>query len=158
MEAVIADLKATGLTILLIEHKLDMVMRLSDRVLAMDDGNRIAEGAPNEVRQAAYAASKGALTSAMYSLAREVGPDRIRVNSVQPGWMWGPAVAGFVRGSAAREGVPEEAVKARLAKRMALPEPAGDDDVAEAALFFASDRARAITGQQLLVNAGEFMR
>ncbi|WP_407675143.1 SDR family oxidoreductase [Phaeacidiphilus oryzae] len=121
-------------------------------------GTQSSVAAPNEVRQAAYAASKGALTSAMYSLAREVGPDRIRVNSVQPGWMWGPAVAGFVRGSAAREGVPEETVKARLAKRMALPEPAGDDDVAEAALFFASDRARAITGQQLLVNAGEFMR
>ena len=51
MEAVIADLKATGLTILLIEHKLDMVMRLSDRVVVMDDGNRIAEGAPDAVRQ-----------------------------------------------------------------------------------------------------------
>jgi branched-chain amino acid transport system ATP-binding protein len=50
MEGVIAELKAGGLTILLIEHKLDMVMRLSDRVLAMDDGRRIAEGAPRHVR------------------------------------------------------------------------------------------------------------
>ncbi|MDR3437227.1 ABC transporter ATP-binding protein [Telmatospirillum sp.] len=50
MEEVIAALKATGLTILLIEHKLDMVMRLSDRVLAMDDGHSIAEGAPATVR------------------------------------------------------------------------------------------------------------
>ena len=46
----IASLKASGLTILLIEHKLDMVMRLSDRVLAMDEGRRIAMGAPAEVR------------------------------------------------------------------------------------------------------------
>ncbi len=38
----------------------------------------------------AYAASRGALVSAMYSLAREPGPDRIRVNTVQPGWMRGP--------------------------------------------------------------------
>jgi len=50
MEGVIAGLKASGLTILLIEHKLDMVMRLSDRVVAMDDGNRIAEGTPDAVR------------------------------------------------------------------------------------------------------------
>jgi branched-chain amino acid transport system ATP-binding protein len=50
MEGVIAGLKATGLTILLIEHKLDMVMRLSDRVVVMDDGNRIAEGVPDAVR------------------------------------------------------------------------------------------------------------
>jgi branched-chain amino acid transport system ATP-binding protein len=50
MQHVIAGLKARGQTILLIEHKLDMVMRLSDRVIAMDDGRRIAEGAPMAVR------------------------------------------------------------------------------------------------------------
>ena len=50
MQALIAGLKARGQTILLIEHKLDMVMRLSDRVLAMDDGRRIAEGPPAAVR------------------------------------------------------------------------------------------------------------
>ena len=33
-----------------------------------------------------------------------------------------------------------------------------DDDVAEAILFFCSDRARMITGESLLVNAGEIMR
>ena len=38
MQGLIGDLKATGLTILLIEHKLDMVMRLSDRVVVMDEG------------------------------------------------------------------------------------------------------------------------
>jgi branched-chain amino acid transport system ATP-binding protein len=36
-------------TILLIEHKLDLVMQLSDRVVVMDDGERIAEGLPREV-------------------------------------------------------------------------------------------------------------
>ena len=50
LEGVIASLKASGLTILLIEHKLGMVMRLSDRVLAMDEGRRIAVGAPADVR------------------------------------------------------------------------------------------------------------
>jgi branched-chain amino acid transport system ATP-binding protein len=50
LQAIIAQLKAQGLTILLIEHKLDMVMQLSDRVLVMDDGRRIAEGLPQEVR------------------------------------------------------------------------------------------------------------
>jgi branched-chain amino acid transport system ATP-binding protein len=50
MQQLVAGLKAAGQTILLIEHKLDMVMRLSDRVIAMDDGSRIAEGAPAAVR------------------------------------------------------------------------------------------------------------
>ena len=50
MQALVAELKAEGLTILLIEHKLDMVMRLSDRVVVMDEGRKIAEGAGEEVR------------------------------------------------------------------------------------------------------------
>ncbi|KUO18746.1 SDR family oxidoreductase [Streptomyces dysideae] len=121
-------------------------------------GTQSAVAAPSQVRQAAYAASKGALTSAMYSLARELGPHRIRVNSVLPGWMWGPPVRAYVRFTARTEGVPEEDVLERLTGRTALPELATDGDVADAAVFLASDRARAITGQSLLVNAGELMR
>jgi len=50
MQGLIGDLKAEGLTILLIEHKLDMVMQLSDRVVVMDEGSKIAEGAGAVVR------------------------------------------------------------------------------------------------------------
>ncbi|AWW39059.1 SDR family oxidoreductase [Streptomyces cadmiisoli] len=121
-------------------------------------GTQSAVAAPSQVRQAAYAASKGALTSAMYSLARELGPHRIRVNTVLPGWMWGPPVQAYVQFTAHTEGVPEDEVLERLTGRMALPELATDGDVADAAVFLASDRARAITGQSLLVNAGELMR
>ncbi|MER6426783.1 SDR family oxidoreductase [Streptomyces sp900105245] len=120
-------------------------------------GTQSAVAAPSQVKQAAYAASKGALTSAMYSLARELGPQRIRVNTVLPGWMWGPPVHAYVRFAAQSEGVPEDEVLARLTERMALPELTTDGDVADAAVFLASDRARSITGQSLLVNAGELM-
>ena len=51
MQALVAELKAEGLTILLIEHKLEMVMRLSDRVIVMDEGKKIAEGAGEDVRK-----------------------------------------------------------------------------------------------------------
>ncbi|MFI2434329.1 SDR family oxidoreductase [Streptomyces sp. NPDC018693] len=121
-------------------------------------GTQSAVAAPSQVRQAAYAASKGALTSAMYSLARELGPYRIRVNSVLPGWMWGPQVQTYVRSAARAEGVPEDEVLTRLTGRVALPDLATDGDVADAVVFLASERARAITGQSLLVNAGELMR
>jgi NAD(P)-dependent dehydrogenase (short-subunit alcohol dehydrogenase family) len=121
-------------------------------------GTQSAVAAPSQVWQAAYAASKGALTSAMYSMARELGPHRIRVNTVLPGWMWGPPVEAYVQFTAHTEGVSQDEVLARLTERMALPELATDGDVADAAVFLASDRARAITGQSLLVNAGELMR
>jgi branched-chain amino acid transport system ATP-binding protein len=50
MLEIIRTLKTKGQTVLLIEHKLELVMQLSDRVLVMDDGRRIAEGLPDAVR------------------------------------------------------------------------------------------------------------
>jgi branched-chain amino acid transport system ATP-binding protein len=50
MLELILELKRDGLTILLIEHKLDLVMQLSDRVLVLEDGRKIASGLPGEVR------------------------------------------------------------------------------------------------------------
>jgi len=51
MQALLGELKQRDLTILLIEHKLDLVMRLSDRVVVLDDGVKIAEGPPHKVRR-----------------------------------------------------------------------------------------------------------
>jgi branched-chain amino acid transport system ATP-binding protein len=45
------ELKAAGQAILLVEHKLDLVMAVSDRVIVMDGGRIIAEGRPEAVRQ-----------------------------------------------------------------------------------------------------------
>jgi NAD(P)-dependent dehydrogenase (short-subunit alcohol dehydrogenase family) len=108
--------------------------------------------------QIAYGASKGALLSSMYYLAKELGPDRIRVNMVVPTWMWGPPVEAYVKGTAEREGRSEQAVIADITSKMPLGEIPADEDVAEAVVFFASERARMITGQSLMVNAGEILR
>ena len=50
MLLLLRTLKASGVTILLIEHKLSLVMELSDRVVVMDNGKKIAEGPPLAVR------------------------------------------------------------------------------------------------------------
>lgn len=50
MQELLLELKREGLTILLIEHKLDLVMQLSDRVIVLDDGRQIAAGLPGDVR------------------------------------------------------------------------------------------------------------
>jgi len=106
--------------------------------------------------QTAYAASKGALTSAMYYLAKEFGPHKIRVNTVVPTWMWGPPVEGYIGYLVKSQGISEEDAIGTITKNMPLGEIPSDGDVAEAVVFFASDRARMITGQALMVNAGEF--
>jgi NAD(P)-dependent dehydrogenase (short-subunit alcohol dehydrogenase family) len=107
--------------------------------------------------QIAYASSKGALMSAMYHMASELGPHRIRVNTVVPTWMWGPPVQLYVKWQSRERKVSEEVVKAEITARMPLGEIPADEDVAEAVLFFCSDRARMITGQSLRVDAGEKM-
>lgn len=107
--------------------------------------------------QVAYAASKGALHAAMLYLARELGPHRIRVNTVVPTWMWGPPVQLYVKWQAKQRGVAEEAIVDEITAKMAIPEIPADEDVAEAVVFLCSDRARMITGQSLRVNAGELM-
>jgi NAD(P)-dependent dehydrogenase (short-subunit alcohol dehydrogenase family) len=108
--------------------------------------------------QAGYAASKGALLTAMYYLAQELGPDNVRVNMVVPSWMWGPPVEGFLSARAKNEGRTLDDVTGEITKDFAMRRMTEDGEVAEAALFFCSDRAKAITGQHLLVNTGELMR
>lgn len=111
-----------------------------------------------DVPQLAYGASKGAGVSMMYSLAPELGAHKIRVNTVVPSWMWGPNVGLYVDWQSGVQGRPKEEIRAELDAKFALREMATDRDVAEAVGFFLSDRARSITGQTLLVNAGELAR
>lgn len=111
-----------------------------------------------QLPQAGYAASKGALLSAMYYLADELGADAIRVNMVVPSWMWGPPVQAYVKLRARSEGVSEEEVRQGITSRIPLGDIVPDEDVAEVALLMASDRTRGVTGQSILVNGGELMR
>jgi NAD(P)-dependent dehydrogenase (short-subunit alcohol dehydrogenase family) len=108
--------------------------------------------------QAGYGASKGALLSAMYYLADELGAHNIRCNMVVPSWMWGPQVQMYVSGKAAHEGVPEEQVLHGIVGGFPLGRMTEDGEVADVVMFFASDLAKAVTGQHLMVNAGELMR
>jgi len=110
------------------------------------------------IEQMGYAASKGALLSSMFYLAKELGADRIRVNTVVPSWMWGPPVQLFVKMQSKLRGVPEEEVIEGIQAGIPLGEMAADEDVAQSVAFLLSDRARMITGQTLLVNGGELMR
>ncbi|MCZ7531445.1 MAG: SDR family oxidoreductase [Acidimicrobiia bacterium] len=103
-----------------------------------------------------YATSKGALHTATQVLARELAPDGIRVNTVVPGWIWGPSVQIYVGWQAESRGVPESEIVAEVESRIPLGFIPPQDDVANAIVFFASDMSRVITGQALDVNGGEY--
>lgn len=111
-----------------------------------------------QMPQAGYAASKSALLTAMYYLTDELGPDNIRCNMVIPSWMWGPPVEMMVTGKAAHEGRSEADVLNDIVGDFPLRRMTEDGEVADVAMFFASDYAKAVTGQYLLVNSGELLR
>jgi 3-oxoacyl-[acyl-carrier protein] reductase len=106
--------------------------------------------------QGAYAATKAALTVAAQTLAREVGVDGIRVNVVVPGFVPGPNTDTMFARMAERRGTTVEAVQAQMAAEHALRRLPTPDDIADAIVFLASERARAITGQTLDVNGGRW--
>jgi len=93
-----------------------------------------------------YAATKGAIISFTKSLAVELGPLGIRVNSVAPGWVNTDMSAAALaqQGEQILTGIPLQFI----------PEAA---DIAGPIVFLASDWARAITGEILNVNAGNVL-
>jgi NAD(P)-dependent dehydrogenase (short-subunit alcohol dehydrogenase family) len=106
--------------------------------------------------QGAYAATKSALTVAAQTLAREVGVDGIRVNVVVPGFVPGPNTEQMFTRMAERRGTTVEAVQEQMAEEHALRRLPTPDDIADAIVFLASDRAKSITGQTLDVNGGRW--
>ena len=101
-----------------------------------------------------YATAKAALLTAAQALARELGPDHIRVNTIVPGWLWGPTVERYLETVASRTGATVQEQYDELAAKIPLGLPT-DADCADAAVFFASELSSVVTGQALDVNGGE---
>jgi NAD(P)-dependent dehydrogenase (short-subunit alcohol dehydrogenase family) len=115
----------------------------------------IAAAEPVEgVVQLAYGMSKAALAVGAYYLSRELGPLGIRVNTVAPGWKWGPTLEDGLAQMAATTGVSVETLVAPVREQIALRRFATDGDVANSIVFLLSDSARAITGQTVYVDGG----
>lgn len=93
--------------------------------------------------EAAYSAAKAGVIGLTKALAKEVGPSGVRVNAVSPGVVMTDMMAGF-----SQEDV------AALQDETPLTSLGMPEDIADAALFLASEKARFITGQILAVNGG----
>lgn len=92
-----------------------------------------------------YTTAKAAIGGLTRVLARELGPRNIRVNAIVPGAIVTERqTALWTTPEAEREFLDQQCLKFRLS----------ESDVARAALFLASDEARGITGQNLIVDAG----
>ncbi|NNE00202.1 MAG: SDR family oxidoreductase [Pirellulaceae bacterium] len=93
----------------------------------------------------AYVSTKSGIIGLTRSLARELGPQNIRVNTLSPGWiMTERQLEQFV--------TPQ--VKRMLKKQQCIADLIQPDEIANVALFLASSASAAITGQELLADRG----
>lgn len=93
----------------------------------------------------AYVTSKAAITGLTRALARELGPDNIRVNALMPGWV--------LTARQMELWATDEALAAHM-DRQCLKEHLVAQDIVDATLFLASNTSRMMTGQALVVDGG----
>lgn len=110
----------------------------------------------SQPKYGAYKIAKSALLAMSQSLATELGPTGIRVNSVAPGYIWGNTLKGYFAHQADKYGSTVEQIYEMTAADSDLKRLPTEDEVAAAVIFLASDLASGITGQILDVNCGEY--
>ncbi|GAC1418601.1 MAG: 3-oxoacyl-[acyl-carrier-protein] reductase [Candidatus Velthaea sp.] len=103
-------------------------------------------GVAGNAGQAAYSATKAALLGLTKSLAKELGSRNVRVNAVAPGLIETAMTAAM-----------PEAARAHYLQTIALGRPGSPEDVAGVVSFLASDAARYVTGQTIVVDGGFLM-
>ncbi len=93
----------------------------------------------------AYVTSKAAIWGMTRALARELGPERIRVNCMVPGWVMTERQVRLWL---------NEAGEKQIKDRQCLPDKVQPSDIARMALFLAADDSRMCTSQQFIVDGG----
>ncbi|MFT5469517.1 MAG: NAD(P)-dependent dehydrogenase (short-subunit alcohol dehydrogenase family) [Verrucomicrobiales bacterium] len=93
-----------------------------------------------------YVATKAGIRGLTRSLARELGPKRIRVNTICPGWVLTPRQLA--------EHASEEDIDRVLNQLQSIPDRIEPETVAEVALFLASSCSNVITGQEIITDHG----
>ena len=93
----------------------------------------------------AYVATKAGIIGFTRALARELGPRRIRVNTLSPGW---------VMTERQKRMFVTAAIKRLIRRSQCIADLIQPEEIADVALFLAGDGSRAITGQEILVDRG----
>jgi NAD(P)-dependent dehydrogenase (short-subunit alcohol dehydrogenase family) len=101
-----------------------------------------------------YAAAKWGVVGFTRSLSMEVGMDNIRVNAIQPGVVEGERIDRVIEAKAKAVGISFEEQKRISLERVSMRSMVSPQDIANMALFLASDAGKRVTGQAISVCAG----
>jgi NAD(P)-dependent dehydrogenase (short-subunit alcohol dehydrogenase family) len=111
--------------------------------------------ASSAVGGVAYGASKGGVLSYTRHAAIDLAKRGVRVNAVSPGFMKTPMATGERRGTSAAE---QQTRMDRFSEMAPVGRHGEADDIANAIVYLASDEARYVTGQELVVDGGYLVR
>ena len=101
-----------------------------------------------------YAAAKWGVVGFTKSLSIELGTDNIRVNAIQPGVVEGERMDRVIEAKAKAKGISFEAQREISLERVSMRTMVSQQDIANMALYLASDFGKHITGQAISVCAG----
>jgi len=101
-----------------------------------------------------YSAAKFGVVGFTESLAAEAGPDQVRVNCIQPGVVEGERIERVIEAKAKGLGVDKEEVRRRLLEGVSLHTTVSAQDIANMALYLATEPGKHISGQALAVCGG----
>ncbi|MBL9053976.1 MAG: SDR family oxidoreductase [Tabrizicola sp.] len=102
--------------------------------------------------RAPYVAAKWAVIGLMKTVAMELGPHGIRANAICPGSVNGPRIDRVIEAEAAAKGTTPDVIRQGYASGTAMKRLSDPEDVAQMALFLASDGARMVSGQAMTVD------
>lgn len=102
--------------------------------------------------RAPYVAAKWGVIGLMKTVAMELGPHGIRANAICPGSVTGARIDRVIAAEAAAKGMTADAVRDGYAGGTAMKRLTDPQDVADMALFLASDGAKMVTGQAIAVD------
>jgi len=150
--APIADLRASGwdkALALNLGSAIRLIQAALPALVASGHGSIVNVSSVTALRAApllgAYGAAKAALVSATQTLAVELGTQPVRVNALVPGWI-ATDLTDFLRH--------DETIEGSVLDRVPMGRWGTPEEIAQAALFLASDRSSFMTGQSLVVDGG----
>lgn len=127
-----------------------MIPQKSGRIINMSSVGGI-RGYP---RRSPYGVSKWGINGFTQALAIEVGPYNIHVNAICPGPVAGERLNTIIMRQAKAAGVSPEEIEDGFKKKSPLGKIVSEEEVAELAVFLASERSNSITGQIINIMAG----
>ena len=132
-----------------------MIPRKSGVIINMGaEGGRAGDGRAGYPMRSPYCCAKMGIIGLTETLAVELGPYNIRVNTISPGAVKGERLISVFEGRAKAAGVSFDELWSKLTEPYSLGRVVEEKEVAAAAVFLASDESSAITGQTLVLHCG----